>query len=354
MGELALEKVSKSLPGFKLQEITFQVNDGDYFIIYGPSGAGKSLILEIISGVIRPDSGRILLNRKDITNLPPESRSIALVYQSYELFPHMTGFENIAYGLRVRGLPKNEIKRAVLEIAEKLEITHVLNKRPHEMSGGEQQRVAIARALVINPEVLLLDEPTSNLDQNLRVKSRILLRKINSEGTTIVHVTHDVGELLSLGRYVTILKNGKQIYLGGIDEILNDIRKLPEIASLFGIYNVFNGRFHQKGGQRVVQVGDIELRVLFNRPRDEWVRVHIPPESISLFSQPLGDTSIQNILEGTVEDFYISGTHVDVFVSLGSLLLVSRISVGSFNKLKIRPGRTIYVGIKAASIKPID
>ena len=240
MGELALEKVSKSLPGFKLQDITFQVNDGSYFIIYGPSGAGKSLILEIISGVIRPDSGRILLNRKDITNLPPESRSIALVYQSYELFPHMTGFENIAYGLRVRGLPKNEIKRAVLEIAEKLEITHVLNKKPHEMSGGEQQRVAIARALVINPEVLLLDEPTSNLDQNLRVKSRILLRKINSEGTTIVHVTHDVGELLSLGRYVTILKNGKQIYLGGIDEILNDIRKLPEIASLFGIYNVFN------------------------------------------------------------------------------------------------------------------
>ncbi|RLF63464.1 MAG: molybdenum ABC transporter ATP-binding protein [Thermoplasmata archaeon] len=354
MGELLVEKVSKRLKGFTLHEITFNVEDKDYFVIYGPSGAGKSLILEIVSGVLPPDSGRIVLNGRDITYLPPEDRNIALVYQSYELFPHMTGFENIAYGLKVRGLPRDELTKRVLDIAERLEIKHVLDKKPYEMSGGEQQRVAIARALVINPEILLLDEPTSNLDQNLRIKSRILLRKINSDGTTIIHVTHDIGELLSLGKNVLIIKDGRQVYLGKIDEIINNIRKIPEIASLLGIYNVFEGTYLVKNSNRIVRIGDLELRVLFDHTPGEKIRIHIPPETIFIFSSPQEGTSIQNIIPGTIEDFYISGTYVDVFIGLGSILLVSRISIESFNRLKIRTGKNVYVGIKAASVKLIE
>lgn len=165
---LMVEGISKDYREFHLRDVTFSVEKGEHFIILGPSGAGKTVLLEVIAGIIEPDSGRIFLNGEDITDLPPEKRGLAYIPQNYALFPNMSVFDNIAFGLKVRKVPKAEIGRKVRELSEVLGISHLLKRKPKTLSGGEMQRVAIARALAVEPELLLLDEPFANLDVQTR------------------------------------------------------------------------------------------------------------------------------------------------------------------------------------------
>ena len=177
---------------FTLKNITFSVEKGEYLVIMGPSGVGKTVLLHTIVGMIRPSRGKIIIDGVDVTNKPPEERGIALVPQNYALFPHMTVFDNIAYGLRAKKLPRSEIVSRVRSVANLLNIEHILSKKPSQISGGEQQRVALARALVMNPEILLADEPTGNLDSKTGKEIQDLLFELNKKmNIAMVIVTHN-------------------------------------------------------------------------------------------------------------------------------------------------------------------
>ena len=354
MGSIELRNVTKNFGEFILDNVSFYADSGDYLIIFGPSGAGKSLILELIAGIHVPDSGKIFVDGVDVTHLPPEKRGLSIVYQDYMLFPHMTGYENIAYGLKVRGYSEDEIKRKVNEISEKLNIKHVLNRKPYQMSGGEQQRVAIARALVIEPKALLLDEPTSNLDISLKSSVRRMLREINEDGITIIHVTHDIGEALSLGKNIVVIKSGKVRIASKMSELIEHATKDPEIASVLGIFNVFEGIYDVEDKGPIVRVKDVKINVLFDYEVGEKVRIHIPPETVSIFTKEPVDTSMLNILYGTVEDYYLHGIFVDVYIKVGSVSMVSRISRNSFESLDIRPQKEVYIGFKSSSVRLIS
>ncbi len=211
---LRLERVCKSWKEFKLRDICFEVRKGEHFVILGHSGAGKTLLLEIIVGIYKPDSGRVFLKGSDVTDLPPEKRNVGYVPQNYALFPHLTVYENIAYGLKFRGLEKEEIKEKVEDLADIFGIKHLLHRKPRTLSGGEQQRVAIARALAIEPEILLLDEPFSNLDITLKEKLMSELMRWKEEiGFTAVHVTHDIGEAVKLADRICVMAEGRIVMI---------------------------------------------------------------------------------------------------------------------------------------------
>ncbi|MGB9677789.1 MAG: ABC transporter ATP-binding protein, partial [Candidatus Ratteibacteria bacterium] len=195
---LTVENIDKSYNGKEiLKDINFSVNENDLFFILGPSGCGKTTILRIIAGFVEPDRGRVILNKKDITKIPPNKRNIGFVFQNYALWPHMKVIDNIAYGLKIKKYSEEFIRKKVKEIIEITKLENVENLYPSQISGGQQQRVALARALVINPYILLLDEPFSNLDAKLRDDLRRELKRIHKEtGITMVYVTHDQKEAM--------------------------------------------------------------------------------------------------------------------------------------------------------------
>ncbi len=187
MSALKVENLWLRLKDFSLKGVSFEVHENEHFAIVGPTGSGKSLLLETIAGVYTPDSGRITLMGKDITFTPPEKRGVGIVYQDCALFPHMRVYDNIAYGLRIRG--KKNVRDEVLKLAEMLEIEHLLNRKPSTLSGGEKQRVAIARALAVKPKLMLLDEPFSSLDAETRIRLRKEIFRV-LKNVTVLHVTH--------------------------------------------------------------------------------------------------------------------------------------------------------------------
>ncbi|WP_455367810.1 ABC transporter ATP-binding protein [[Eubacterium] cellulosolvens] len=195
--------------------LNLEIKDKEFFVILGPSGGGKSTILNMIAGTEIQDEGSIYFDDECVDDVPPEKRDVAMVFQSYALYPHMKAYQNISFGLENRKVPKGEIQRRVEETAALLRIDHLLKRKPHELSGGERQRVALARAIVREPRVFLLDEPMSNLDAKLRVGMRAeLIRIQKSIKTTLIYVTHDQVEAMSMADRIGIMSNGKLIQLG--------------------------------------------------------------------------------------------------------------------------------------------
>ncbi len=226
-------RAEKKLGNFRLN-VEFEMNR-DYCILLGPTGAGKSVFLEIIAGIIRPDRGEVRLNGVDITPLPPEKRGVGFVPQDYALFPHLTVHKNIAYGLKK--VTKDEKERRVREMAEKLGIAHLLDRKPSSLSGGERQRVALARALVIQPKLLLLDEPLSAVD--LKTKGVLMeeLRFVQREfDVPVLHVTHDLMEAAVLAKEVAVMFNGRIVERGELKSLFNT--KNEEVAEFLSARNL--------------------------------------------------------------------------------------------------------------------
>ncbi len=227
-------RAKKKLGNFRLS-VEFEMDRG-YCVILGPTGAGKSVFLELIAGIIKPDEGEVRLNGEDITSLPPEKRNVGFVPQDYALFPHLNVYRNIAYGLKK--VEKSERDRRVREIAEKMGILHLLNRKPETLSGGERQRVALARALVVQPKLLLLDEPLSAVD--LRTKERLMdeLKLVQREfKVPVLHVTHDLVEAVLLADEVAVMLNGRIAEKGSPENIFcsknTDVSEFLSAKALF-------------------------------------------------------------------------------------------------------------------------
>jgi multiple sugar transport system ATP-binding protein len=200
-------KVFKDSPAVK--DLSLDIRDGEFLVLLGPSGCGKSTTLRMVAGLEKPTSGNIYIGDTFVNDVPPKDRDVAMVFQSYALYPHMTVHDNLAFPLKMHGYSKAEIEKTVSGAAEILEISDLLNRRPKELSGGQRQRVALGRAIVRNPKVFLMDEPLSNLDAKLRVQTRIELKNLQKKiGTTTIYVTHDQAEAMTLADRVAIMKQG--------------------------------------------------------------------------------------------------------------------------------------------------
>ncbi len=225
-------EAEKNFGNFKL-DVNFEMGRG-YCVVLGPTGAGKSLLLELIAGIVRPDRGKIVIDGEDVTNLPPEDRNIGFVPQDYALFPHMNVYKNIAYGLRARGIRDSGI---VTEIAGKLGISHLLSRKPATLSGGEKQRVALARALVVQPKLILLDEPLSAVD--LKTKERLMyeLRRVHEEfDMPVIHVTHSFIEAATLADEIAVMMNGRVVRKGKARDVLSSPGEVADFLDVRGLF----------------------------------------------------------------------------------------------------------------------
>ena len=202
--------------------IDLEVRDGEFMVLLGPSGCGKTTTLRIVAGLERPDEGRVLFDDRDVTRLPPRKRNVSMVFQSYAVWPHMKVYDNIAFPLRIRRVPEEEIRRRVRWAAELLGIEELLDRYPAQLSGGQRQRVAVARAIVVEPDVMLMDEPLSNLDAVLRVRMRSELKKLQRRlGVTTIYVTHDQVEAMTMGDRIAVMNRGRIVQVGEPHEVYN-------------------------------------------------------------------------------------------------------------------------------------
>jgi len=243
---LELKNISKSFAPSKpvLNNISLEIQDAEFLVLVGPSGCGKSTLIRIIAGLEQPDSGAIVFDGKDLTALEPKDRNLSMVFQNYALYPHKTVFENIAFPLQIANHPKQDSELVVKNIAEKLNIADLLERKPGQLSGGQRQRVALARALAKQPSIFLLDEPLSNLDAKLRMQMRQELFKLHKElNSTFIYVTHDQVEAMTLGDRVVVLHEGSIQQVGTPQEVYNKPAN-PFVASFIGSppANLLNAR----------------------------------------------------------------------------------------------------------------
>ena len=340
---LRVEGISKDWGDFHLRGITFEVKTGEYFIVLGPSGAGKTVLLEIIAGIIEPDGGSVHLYGRDVTDLPPEKRGLAYIPQNYALFPNMSVFDNIAFGLKVRRLPKAEIERKVKEIAEVLGISHLLHRKPGTLSGGESQRVAIARALVIEPPLILLDEPFANLDVQTRAKLMGEMKRWKRElGFTALHVTHSFEEAISLGDRVGVMLNGRLVQVGPVREVFSRPAN-EKVARFLGFENIIEGTAEGK----VLRTNGLEIELPVEvRGR---VRIGLRPEDIILSLKPI-ESSMRNEFKAIVESVEELGPIVRVHLMVGGIRMRAFITRSSLVEMGIEKGKELYVSFKASAV----
>ncbi len=312
------------------------------------SGAGKSVLLQIIAGMIRQDEGGVFLNGRNISKEKIQKRGVGLVFQDSSIFPHMSVFDNIAYPLRSRNTNREAIQETVKELAELTNITPLLERSPAGLSGGEQQRVALARALAFKPDCLLLDEPISSMDVQLRGEMRSLLRKINQTGQTIVHVTHDYEEAAILANRIGVIEDGRLVQAGTADEVFHHPQS-EFVANFVGIKNFFEGTLMSyAAGLKKFSTGGTELLVLSDKS-DGPGHIIIRGEDIILSEVEPQSTAL-NKMKGTIKAVEPARIGYEVFVDCGIQIsaMVSRESLFTFS---LRPGKEIWMSFKASALK---
>ncbi|QSZ67681.1 ATP-binding cassette domain-containing protein [Methanofollis aquaemaris] len=345
---LQIEHVSKDMGEFVLKDATLQVNDGEYLVIIGPTGAGKTILLETLAGIYPPDSGRMILDGRDITDAPPRERRISMVYQDYMLFPHLTVAENIGFGLKNQKVERSEIEEKVREAAQFLGIDHLLHRYPETLSGGEQQRAAIARAIVMEPALLLLDEPLSALDGRTREKLRRELRHLHDlYGITVIHVTHNFEEVFSLADRVAVIRGGEIVQVGEPHEVFRK-PNCEFVANFVGVENLFKGTCVRKDGISEVTVDGVRMISTASVDVDE-VCVSIRPEEILISPRPI-DSSARNRYSGTVQEIADNGATVRITVDCGIPLAVL-ITRQGYLEMGLVEGGTVSVAFKASSVQ---
>src|ERR1700730_133359 len=247
---------------YAVREVTLAIAPGELLTLLGPSGCGKTTTSRMVAGFEEPDAGAIVIGERDVTRLMANERNIGFVFQNYALFPHLTVFENVAYGLRVQKQPEAEIRRAVAEVLQLVGLGGYERQQPHQLSGGEQQRVALARAIVFRPRVLLFDEPLSNLDAKLRVQMRDEIRQLQKRlGITTVYVTHDQEEAMAISDRIAVMDRGEIVQVGSAEALYHTPNSVF-VARFIGSTNLMSGRVTGvRGGDAEIEIAGRALRV---------------------------------------------------------------------------------------------
>ena len=329
---------------FRLNNINLSIENKEFMVLMGPTGAGKTVLLEAIAGLIPIKKGHISIEGKEITYLPPEKRGITIVYQDHALFPHLTVLENIRYGLQYLKMDKKEANDRLEYLIDELNINHLTKRFPKNLSGGELQRVALARALIINPSVLLLDEPLSALDPRFREEVRRSLKRLHqTSNTTFLMVTHDFAEALSLATKGAVMNNGIIEQIGAIEDLFQKPQS-PFVADFVGMKNLLSAKF--VGTKAIVNTLKIELG---REVDDNHGYIAIRPEDIVL-SRASFISSMRNSFEGSVVGIINQGFYWEVKISVEGIILISLITKKSLFELKIKEGEQIYLSFKSTAI----
>lgn len=334
MAQVSVRNLTKIFPGniLAVDNVNLGIENKEFVVLVGPSGCGKSTTLRMIAGLEEPSSGDIYIGDRQVNNVPAKNRDIAMVFQNYALYPHMTVFENMAFGLKLRRYPKSEIDRRVKDAADILGIEKLLNRRPKELSGGERQRVAVGRAIVRKPMVFLFDEPLSNLDAKLRVQMRTEIHKLHLRlQTTMIYVTHDQVEAMTMGDKIAVMKNGKiqqiadpiTIYDRPVNKFVAGFMGSPPMNFMAGKIIKKDGKFYFNEGKFTVKIvtemyGQIESYL------DKEVIFGIRSEDIydKLF---VSEAPPENIVKVTCEVFEPLGSEVYLYLNTGKHTFIARV-----------------------------
>lgn len=285
-----------------VNNVSLEVKDKEFLVLLGPSGCGKTTTLRCIAGLDAPDEGEIYIGDRLVNDLAPKDRNVAMVFQSYALYPHMTVFDNIAFPLKMKKLPMSEIEKKVKEVAEFLKISHLLNRKPGQLSGGEKQRVALGRAIVRNPDVFLMDEPLSNLDAKLRIYMRAELKRLQKElGVTTIYVTHDQVEAMTMADKIAIMNQGVLQQVGTAFEVFNSPSNLF-VAGFIGSppMNFINCTLKEENGSYYLDAGAFAMsipaslgKIIGEKSSSSEVILGVRPEDIIVEEKPVAKNSIK-------------------------------------------------------------
>lgn len=345
---LEISNLNKTYGDFvAVKDIQLSIKNGEFISFLGASGSGKSTTLLSIAGFLEPTSGEILLSKKSIIDKPPHKRNIGMVFQQYSLFPHMSIFENIAFPLKMRKLPKSEIKTKVTNILELVELGEFSDRKPSQLSGGQQQRVALARALVFEPKIILMDEPLAALDKQLRETMQMEIRQIHEKlGLTVIYVTHDQEEALKMSDRIAVFNNGSIEQVGTPTE-LYDRPTSQYVAQFLGDSNVFHGEISlvNDGFVTMVDKEGNHLRTAtdLNFNKGDHVIVMVRPEKVDI-QKDINSERSTNILKAKIkESIYLGESYkYNVITSSGETFLVKK-QINNIDEQQFKNGDVVYI-----------
>lgn len=335
MAQVSLVNVGKTYPGGvrAVEDVSLGIGRREFIVLVGPSGCGKTTILRMIAGLEEISSGKIFIGNKLVNDVPPKDRDIAMVFQNYALYPHMTVFQNMAFALKLRKYPKSEIETRVHEAAEILDITNLLKRKPKQLSGGQRQRVALGRAIVRKPLVFLFDEPLSNLDAKLRVQMRMEIKKLHQRlQATIVYVTHDQTEAMTMGDRIVVVKDGQiqqvadpiSLYESPVNKFVASFIGSPPMSFLSGTVVDLDHKIYFQQGSFKVRIGEAAAPKILPYANQEIV-MGIRSEDIHdrLFAS---EASPDNTVRATCESVEPVGAEAYLYLRCGVNTFVARVS----------------------------
>jgi len=361
MASVKLKNIYKRYPGgvTAVNDFNLDIEDKEFIILVGPSGCGKTTTLRMIAGLEEISEGELYIGDKLVNDVAPKDRDIAMVFQNYALYPHMTVFDNMAFGLKLRKLPKEEIKRRVNEAAKILDIQHLLERKPKALSGGQRQRVALGRAIVREPKVFLMDEPLSNLDAKLRVQMRTEISKLHQKlQTTIIYVTHDQTEAMTMGTRIVVMKDG---YIQQVDtpQSLYERPNNMFVAGFIGSpqMNFINAKVEKRGEEIHLLFGKEDIKLPEGKAKKlegteyigKEVVMGIRPENVHDEAMYL-ETMSDSIVEAEVEVVEMLGSETLLYLVVDEVDFVARVNP----RTKAKPGDRIKVAFDANKIHLFD
>lgn len=351
MSFLAAADIHVRVDGFSLRGISFDLCQGERLSIIGPSGAGKSVLLNAIAGFHSMESGTLVLDGRDVTTVPPERRDIGIVYQDYALFPHLTVFSNIAYGLQARKHDRGALRKRVENIAGVFGLGGLLDKRPGSLSGGEQQRTALARALVFRPRLLIMDEPFSSLDPPLRRELRRTVRDLVAEnGITMLHVAHDLDDMWALADKTLVIREGAAEAFGSVNEVTRP-PAVPFLCRAEGVCVIEGTVKERREGVSFVNAGGVSLATSDPAGAGEKVRLVLHPEDVTLYTERPKGVSARNVLESRITGFHRKGEAALVMLRSGETDFNAFLTANALESLSLATGDDVFTTIKAVHLK---
>lgn len=345
--KIVVQNINKSFQdNHVVKNFSLKINPGEFLTLLGPSGSGKTTILKMLAGFEQPNDGHIRIGKEDLTKEPPNRRNIGMVFQNYALFPHMTVFKNIAFPLLMRKVNKTEIKKRVMQSLSLVKLNSMENRYPKQLSGGQQQRVALARAIVFEPQLLLMDEPLSALDKNLRNEMQVELKRLQQElNITTINVTHDQEEALTLSDRIAILNDGRLEQVGTPTEVYESPTN-KFVASFIGESNIFDLTVMDKKGDQLTLCSESGLKMFSNiknssKEINSKLTVVIRPEKIKLIGSKNNLSHYSNVYQATIKSALYTGSEFQCQLLLKNEVIITKWPTSFYKYIEVEKEVTI-------------